>query len=73
MCVSNNLCCTFKQYAVPVTKYDRKGYKARSRQLILTGNCAIIVEETKLKQRVDYNSLKGNRFSQTLDSITTSH
>ena len=47
------------QYAVPVTKYDRKGYKARSRQLLLTANGAIIVEEGKVKQRIDYGALKG--------------
>lgn len=50
------LCC---QYAVPVTKYDRKGYKARSRQLLLTSNSAIIVEDAKVKQRIDYAALKG--------------
>lgn len=53
--------CAPKQYAVPVTKYDRKGYKARPRQLLLTANCAIIVEEAKLKQRIDYSALKGKR------------
>lgn len=47
------------QYAVPVTKYDRKGYKARNRQLLLMANSAIIVEEAKLKQHIDYSSLKG--------------
>lgn len=44
---------------MPVTKYDRKGYKARTRQLLLTANSAIIVEEGKLKQRIDYGALKG--------------
>ncbi|MEQ2206117.1 hypothetical protein XENOCAPTIV_023450 [Xenoophorus captivus] len=51
----------YAQYAVPVTKYDRKGYKPRSRQLLLTANSAIIVEEGKLKQRIDYAALKGPR------------
>ncbi|KAG7231984.1 hypothetical protein INR49_010035 [Caranx melampygus] len=46
------------KYAVPVTKYDRKGYKARPRQLLLTGNSAVIVEEAKLKQRIEYGALK---------------
>lgn len=50
-----------RQYAVPVTKYDRKGYKARSRQLLLTSNSAIIVEDAKVKQRIDYAALKGPR------------
>ena len=42
-----------------MTKYDRKGYKARPRQLLLTSNSAVIVEEAKLKQRIDYAALKG--------------
>lgn len=46
---------------MPVTKYDRKGYKARPRQLLLTSNSAVIVEEAKLKQRIDYGALKGQR------------
>lgn len=54
-----SLTCGLLQYAVPVIKYDRRGYKPRSRQLILTGSSAIIVEETKLKQCIDYNTLKG--------------
>lgn len=49
------------KYAVPVTKYDRKGYKARPRQLLLTGSSVIIVEDAKLKQRIDYNALKGEK------------
>lgn len=49
------------QYAVPVTKYDRKGYKPRPRQLLLLSNSAVIVEESKLKQRIDYKTLKGQR------------
>uniref|UniRef100_A0A3B3IKK2 TH1 domain-containing protein n=1 Tax=Oryzias latipes TaxID=8090 RepID=A0A3B3IKK2_ORYLA len=52
------------KYAVTVTKYDRKGYKARTRQLLLTANSAIIVEEGKLKQRIDYGALKGKTPSQ---------
>lgn len=51
--------CFCRQYAVPVTKYDRKGYKARSRQLLLTSNSAMILEDGKVKQRIDYAALKG--------------
>lgn len=47
------------QYAVPVVKYDRKGYKARVRQLLLTQNAIFIVEEAKIKQRIDYANLTG--------------
>nr|XP_013801948.1 PREDICTED: unconventional myosin-Ic isoform X3 [Apteryx mantelli mantelli] len=47
------------KYAVPVIKYDRKGYKARARQLLLTQNAVVIVEESKIKQRIDYANLTG--------------
>uniref|UniRef100_A0A8C3I9X0 Unconventional myosin-Ic n=1 Tax=Chrysemys picta bellii TaxID=8478 RepID=A0A8C3I9X0_CHRPI len=47
------------KYAVPVVKYDRKGYKARVRQLLLTQNAIFIVEEAKIKQRIDYANLTG--------------
>uniref|UniRef100_A0A8C0BBR5 Unconventional myosin-Ic n=1 Tax=Buteo japonicus TaxID=224669 RepID=A0A8C0BBR5_9AVES len=44
---------------VPVIKYDRKGYKARARQLLLTQSAVVIVEESKIKQRIDYANLTG--------------
>ncbi|XP_060744064.1 myosin Ic, paralog b isoform X1 [Tachysurus vachellii] len=61
------------KYAVPVTKYDRRGYKPRSRQLILTGSSAIIVDETKLKQRIDYSTLKGVSVSSLSDGVFVLH
>lgn len=42
-----------------MVKYDRKGYKARSRQLLLTPNAVVIVEDAKVKQRIDYTNLTG--------------
>lgn len=44
---------------MPVVKYDRKGYKPRSRQLLLTPNAVVIVEDAKVKQRIDYANLTG--------------
>ncbi|TSN57786.1 Unconventional myosin-Ic [Bagarius yarrelli] len=61
------------KYAVPVTKYDRRGYKPRTRQLLLTGNSAVIVEETKLKQSIDYSTLKGISVSSLSDGIFVLH
>uniref|UniRef100_A0A8C9X926 Myosin Ic, paralog b n=1 Tax=Sander lucioperca TaxID=283035 RepID=A0A8C9X926_SANLU len=58
---------------VPVTKYDRKGYKARPRQLLLTANSAVIIEETKLKQRIDYGALKGISVSSLSDGLFVLH
>uniref|UniRef100_A0A1A8A9T4 Myosin IC n=1 Tax=Nothobranchius furzeri TaxID=105023 RepID=A0A1A8A9T4_NOTFU len=61
------------KYAVPVTKYDRKGYKPRSRQLLLTSNSAIIAEEGKLKQCIDYGALKGVSVSSLSDGLFVLH
>uniref|UniRef100_A0A8D3B5P4 Myosin Ic, paralog b n=1 Tax=Scophthalmus maximus TaxID=52904 RepID=A0A8D3B5P4_SCOMX len=61
------------KYAVSVTKYDRKGYKARPRQLLLTGNSAVIIEEAKLKQRIDYGALKGISVSSLSDGLFVLH
>lgn len=44
---------------MPVVKYDRKGYKPRSRQLLLTPSAVVIVEDAKVKQRIEYAKLTG--------------
>ncbi|MEQ2274979.1 Unconventional myosin-Ih, partial [Xenotaenia resolanae] len=49
------------KYSVPVVKYDRNGFRPRLRQLIFTQEAAYLVEETKIKQRIDYSSLKGTK------------
>uniref|UniRef100_A0A8C2L6P0 Myosin IHb n=1 Tax=Cyprinus carpio TaxID=7962 RepID=A0A8C2L6P0_CYPCA len=41
-------------------KYDRNGFRPRFRQLIFTQAAAYLVEEAKIKQRVNYSSLKGD-------------
>ncbi|XP_061461436.1 unconventional myosin-Ic isoform X1 [Rhineura floridana] len=61
------------KYAVPVTKYDRKGYKARARQLLLTQNAIVLVEESKIKQRIDYGNLSGISVSSLSDSLFVLH
>lgn len=48
------------QYATPVVKYDRNGFKARERLLVLTQSSAYVVEMAKIKQKIDYATLKGN-------------
>uniref|UniRef100_A0A8C8S4P2 Myosin IH n=1 Tax=Pelusios castaneus TaxID=367368 RepID=A0A8C8S4P2_9SAUR len=48
------------KYVTPVVKYDRKGFKARERQLVLTQSAAYVVEMAKIKQKIDYATLKGN-------------
>uniref|UniRef100_A0A673G217 Unconventional myosin-Ic n=1 Tax=Sinocyclocheilus rhinocerous TaxID=307959 RepID=A0A673G217_9TELE len=48
------------KYGVAVTKYDRHGFRARMRQLLLTTSSAVLVQEAKIKQRIDYGTLLGN-------------
>uniref|UniRef100_A0A3P9M9Z3 Myosin IHa n=1 Tax=Oryzias latipes TaxID=8090 RepID=A0A3P9M9Z3_ORYLA len=45
--------------SVSVIKYDRNGFKPRPRQLILTQTAAYLIDESKVKQRLVYASLKG--------------
>lgn len=47
------------QYGVPVIKYDRKGFKARQRQLLLTLRSAYVVELSKIKEKIEYSALRG--------------
>ncbi|KAG7275111.1 LOW QUALITY PROTEIN: hypothetical protein CRUP_009471 [Coryphaenoides rupestris] len=61
------------KYGVSVIKYDRNGYRARPRQLLLTGNSAIIAEEGKLKQRIEYEALKGISVSSLSDGLFVLH
>ncbi|KAL4646674.1 unconventional myosin-Ih [Arapaima gigas] len=51
------------KYSIPVVKYDRNGFKPRPRQLIFTQTAVYLVEEAKIKQRIEYRSLKGDRTS----------
>ncbi|KAF6729527.1 Unconventional myosin-Ih [Oryzias melastigma] len=68
-----SLCCVCLQYSVPVIKYDRNGFKPRPRQLILTQTAAYLIEESKVKQRLPYTSLKGISVSNLTDGIIVLH
>uniref|UniRef100_A0A3B3QQJ8 Myosin Ic, paralog b n=1 Tax=Paramormyrops kingsleyae TaxID=1676925 RepID=A0A3B3QQJ8_9TELE len=61
------------QYGVAVTKYDRRGYRPRQRQLLLGPAFAVIVEEAKLKQHIDYETLIGISVSSLSDGIFVLH
>ncbi|KAM5311223.1 unconventional myosin-Ih [Glossophaga mutica] len=61
------------QYGIPVIKYDRKGFKARPRQLLLTQKAAYVVELAKVKQRIEYSALKGISTSNLSDGILVIH
>ncbi|XP_041054335.1 unconventional myosin-Ic-like [Carcharodon carcharias] len=61
------------KYAVAVTKYDRNGYRPRARQLLITADSAFIVEEAKLKQKIDYTNLNGISVSSLSDGLFVLH
>ncbi|XP_072548925.1 unconventional myosin-Ih [Salminus brasiliensis] len=61
------------KYSVPVIKYDRNGFRSRFRQLVLTQIAAYLVDEAKIKQRVEYSSLKGVSVSNLSDNFLILH
>uniref|UniRef100_A0AAQ5ZH21 Myosin IHb n=1 Tax=Amphiprion ocellaris TaxID=80972 RepID=A0AAQ5ZH21_AMPOC len=61
------------KYSVPVVKYDRNGFRPRLRQLIFTQQAAYLVEEAKIKQRIDYSSLRGVSVSNLSDNFLILH
>ncbi|KAM8835472.1 unconventional myosin-Ic-like isoform 1-T2 [Synchiropus picturatus] len=61
------------QYAVPVTKYDKQRFKPRPRQLLLTNSFAVLVDRTKIKQRIDYWALRGISLGSLSDGIFVLH
>uniref|UniRef100_A0A8C9KCH6 Myosin IH n=1 Tax=Panthera tigris altaica TaxID=74533 RepID=A0A8C9KCH6_PANTA len=61
------------QYGVPVIKYDRKGFRARERQFLLTQKAAYVVELAKIKQKIAYSALKGVSTSSLSDGILVIH
>ncbi|XP_022066212.1 unconventional myosin-Ic isoform X1 [Acanthochromis polyacanthus] len=61
------------QYGVSVTKYDRRGFKPRPRQLLLTNTFAVLVDRTKIKQRIDYAALRGISVGSLSDGMFVLH
>uniref|UniRef100_UPI0037E9110A unconventional myosin-Ic-like isoform X2 n=1 Tax=Semicossyphus pulcher TaxID=241346 RepID=UPI0037E9110A len=61
------------QYGVSVIKHDRRGYKPRPRQLLLTNTFAVLVDRTKIKQRIDYAALRGISVSSLSDGMFVLH
>uniref|UniRef100_A0A8U8BXH3 Uncharacterized protein n=1 Tax=Geospiza parvula TaxID=87175 RepID=A0A8U8BXH3_GEOPR len=61
------------QYVTPVVKYDRNGFKARERLLVLTQSSAYVVEMAKIKQKIEYSTLKGISTSNLSDGIVVIH
>ncbi|XP_023835053.1 unconventional myosin-Ih-like [Salvelinus sp. IW2-2015] len=61
------------KYSIPIVKYDRNGFKARPRQLILTQTAAYVVDDAKIKQRVLHTTLKGVSVSTLSDGVIIFH
>ncbi|XP_076130722.1 unconventional myosin-Ic isoform X1 [Alosa pseudoharengus] len=61
------------KYGVPITKYDRRGFRPRTRQLLLTGSAVVVVQEAKVKQRIDYSTLLGISVSSLSDGFFVLH
>ncbi|XP_013925114.1 PREDICTED: unconventional myosin-Ih, partial [Thamnophis sirtalis] len=61
------------QYVTPVVKYDRNGFKPRERLLVLTRVAAYVVETAKIKQKIEYATLKGISTSSLSDGVVVLH
>uniref|UniRef100_A0A669BLJ0 Myosin Ic, paralog a n=1 Tax=Oreochromis niloticus TaxID=8128 RepID=A0A669BLJ0_ORENI len=61
------------KYGVSVIKYDRRGFKPRPRQLLLTNTFAVLVDKTKIKQRIDYTALRDIALSSLSDGMCVLH
>nr|XP_055055750.1 unconventional myosin-Ic isoform X1 [Misgurnus anguillicaudatus] len=61
------------KYGIAVIKYDRHGFHARTRQLLLTTSAAVLVQEAKIKQRIDYSTLLGISVSSLSDGFFVLH
>ncbi|XP_034048417.1 LOW QUALITY PROTEIN: unconventional myosin-Ih [Thalassophryne amazonica] len=61
------------KYSVPVVKYDRNGFRPRLRQLVFTQEAAYLIEEAKIKQRIEYSFLKGVSVSHLSDNVLILH
>ncbi|XP_006015204.1 unconventional myosin-Ih isoform X1 [Alligator sinensis] len=61
------------KYVTQVVKYDRNGFKPRERQLVFTTVAAYVVEMAKIKQRIEYATLKGISLSNLNDGILVIH
>ncbi|KAJ8393918.1 hypothetical protein AAFF_G00054510 [Aldrovandia affinis] len=61
------------KYSAPVVKYDRNGFRPRVRLMVLTQAAVHVVEEAKVKQRVEYSALKGVSVSNLSDNFLVLH
>lgn len=62
---------SFFQYSVPVTKFDRDGYKPRERYLVLTNAAVYLLDakDCKIKHRLTFNDLAGISVTNGKDNL----
>ncbi|KAL8180013.1 UNVERIFIED_CONTAM: Unconventional myosin-Ih, partial [Gekko kuhli] len=61
------------KYVAPVVKFEQKNFKPRDRLLVLTRVSSYLVEATKIKEKVEYNMIKGLSVSGLSDGILVVH
>ncbi|XP_018116432.2 unconventional myosin-Ih [Xenopus laevis] len=61
------------KYGIAAVKYDRHGFKARPRQLLLTQSAVYVTEQAKIKQKIEYSGLKGISVSNLSDGFLIIH
>ncbi|KAG9487068.1 unconventional myosin-Ih [Eleutherodactylus coqui] len=61
------------KYGIAVMKYDRNGFKPRPRNLVLTQTTLYIIEQLKIKQKIDYTNLKEISVSHLSDGFLVIH
>ena len=59
------------QYTVPVTKFDRHGYKPRDRYLVLTNASVYVLDakDCKVKHCLSFNTISGVSITQGNDNL----
>ncbi|XP_060105855.1 unconventional myosin-Ih [Heteronotia binoei] len=61
------------KYVAPVVKFEQKGFKPKDRLLVLTRVSSYLVEAAKIKEKVEYNMIKGLSVSGLSDGILVVH
>ncbi|XP_053325125.1 unconventional myosin-Ih [Spea bombifrons] len=57
------------KYGTAAIKYDRHGFKARPRHLLMTQSALYVTEQAKIKQKIDFSAIKGIAVSNQSDGM----
>ncbi|KAM5191666.1 unconventional myosin-Ih [Mantella aurantiaca] len=67
------MCYDKVKYGIPTIKYDRHGFKARPRHLLLTQTKLYVTEQVKIKQMVEYSNITEISVSDMSDGFLIVH